>query len=127
MGRSPLVELLDMDTDTPVMPENTKCVMRNTRPKLTRFHWSPTLLRSLAPSPTLPLRVCVTKAIEITEVKCEDKIDNVCFNVAKFVDAENVVDQVETIIGEPSCEQLTLTLPTQACSKAHHAPAPYHG
>ena len=74
-----------------------------------------------------PKKVCVTKAIEITEVKCEDKIENRCFNVAKFVDAENVVDQVETIIGEPSCEQLTLTLPTQACSKAHHAPAPYHG
>merc|ERR1712227_708743 len=51
----------------------------------------------------------------------------VCFNVAKFIDAENVVEQVETIIGEPSCEQITLSLPTQACSKAHHAPAPYHG
>merc|ERR1712203_730968 len=74
-----------------------------------------------------PKEVCVTKSIEITEVKCEDKIDNVCFNVAKFVDATNVVDQVETIIGEPSCEQITLTLPTQACSKAHHAPAYHHG
>jgi len=74
-----------------------------------------------------PRKVCVTKAIEITEVKCEDKIENRCFNVAKFVDAENVVEQVETIIGEPSCEQITLSLPTQACSKAHHAPAPYHG
>merc|ERR1712117_809437 len=31
-----------------------------------------------------PKQVCVTKAIEITEVKCEDKIDNKCFNVAKF-------------------------------------------
>ena len=74
-----------------------------------------------------PKKVCVTKAIEITEVKCEDKIENRCFNVAKFVDAENVVDQVETIIGEPKCDQITLSLPTQACSKAHHAPAPYHG
>merc|ERR1712152_74283 len=74
-----------------------------------------------------PKKVCVTKAIEITEVKCEDQIENRCFNVAKFVDAENVVDQVETIIGEPKCDQITLSLPTQACSKAHHAPAPYHG
>ena len=74
-----------------------------------------------------PKEVCVTKSIEITEVKCEDKIENVCFNVAKFVDATNTVDQVETIIGEPSCEQITLTLPTQACSKAHHAPAYHHG
>merc|ERR1739849_39689 len=75
-----------------------------------------------------PKQVCVTKAIEITEVKCEDKIENKCFNVAKFADATNTVEQKEIIIGEPSCEQITLTLPTQACSKAHHAPAyPHHG
>merc|ERR1712053_22614 len=74
-----------------------------------------------------PKQVCVTKSIEITEVKCEDKIENRCFNVAKFVDATNTVEQVETIIGEPKCDQITLSLPTQACSKAHHAPAPYHG
>merc|ERR1711892_942831 len=82
-----------------------------------------------------PKKVCVTKAIEITEVKCEDKIENKCFNVAEFVDATNTVDQKEVIIGEPSCEQITLTLPTQSCSKTHapvhHAPvyhAPvYHG
>ena len=74
-----------------------------------------------------PKQVCVTKAIEITEVKCEDKIENKCFNVAKFADATNTVDQKEVIIGEPSCEQITLPLPTQACSKTH-APAPvYHG
>merc|ERR1712002_138520 len=83
-----------------------------------------------------PKKVCVTKAIEITEVKCEDLIENKCFNVAKFADATNTVDQKEVIIGEPSCEQITLTLPTQSCSKTHapvvhHAPvhhAPvYHG
>ena len=77
-----------------------------------------------------PKQVCVTKAIEITEVKCEDKVENKCFNVAKFVDATNTVDQKEVIIGEPSCEQITLTLPTQSCSKTHapvhHAPV-YHG
>ena len=74
-----------------------------------------------------PKQVCVTKAIEITEVKCEDKIERRCFNVAKFQDNTNTVDQVETIIGEPKCDAVTLTLPTQSCSKAHHAPAPYHG
>ena len=78
-----------------------------------------------------PKKVCVTKAIEITEVKCEDKIENKCFNVAKFADATNTVEQKEVVIGEPSCEQITLTLPTQACSKAHapvyHAAPVYHG
>merc|ERR1739838_1126100 len=65
-----------------------------------------------------PRKVCVTKAIEITEVKCEDKIENRCFNVAKFADATNTVDQKEVVIGEPSCEQITLSLPTQACQKS---------
>merc|ERR1712110_199105 len=64
-----------------------------------------------------PKEVCVTKSIEITEVKCEDKIENVCFNVAKFVDATNTVEQVETIIGEPSCEQITLTLPPRPAAR----------
>merc|ERR1712203_336017 len=49
------------------------------------------------------------------------KIENKCFNVAKFVAAPNTVDQKEIIIGEPSCEQITLTLDTQACRQQHHA------
>jgi len=72
-----------------------------------------------------PNKVCVTKSIEITEVICKDNVAQKCFNVAKFVDATNTIQQKEIIIGEPSCEQLTLTLPTQACTK-HQAPA-YHG
>merc|ERR1711975_77457 len=74
-----------------------------------------------------PKKVCVTKAIEIREVKCEDKIENKCFNVAKFADATNTVDQKEVVIGEPSCEQITLTLPTQACQKSHGYAQPHHG
>jgi len=70
-----------------------------------------------------PNKVCVTKSIEITEVKCEDKVEQKCFNVAKFQDATNTVDQKEIVLGEPSCEQLTLTLPTQHCTKHK----PYHG
>jgi len=64
-----------------------------------------------------PKKVCVTKSIEITEVKCEDKIERKCFNVAKFEDSSVTIEQKEIVIGEPSCEQLTLSLPTQACSK----------
>ena len=30
------------------------------------------------------------------------------------------VDQVETVIGEPKCDQVTLSLPTQTCSLRHH-------
>ena len=46
-----------------------------------------------------PTKVCVIKAIEITVVKCEYKIENKCFNVAKFADATNTVEQKEIVIG----------------------------
>ena len=85
------MELLDMDMDTGDMArENTKYAVRNTRLRLTRY---PLSLLPLS-SPTLahlpcPKQVCVTKTIEITEVKCDDKIKNKCFNVAKLADATN--------------------------------------
>ena len=59
-----------------------------------------------------PEKVCVTKDITITE--CEDKVENKCFNVAKFVNAINTLDHREIIIREGSCEQITLTPDTQA-------------
>merc|ERR1712098_584089 len=66
-----------------------------------------------------PKEVCVTKDITITEVKCEDKVENKCFSVAEFIDATNTVDQKEIIVGDPSCEEITLTLDTQACQQKH--------
>merc|ERR1712128_246143 len=47
-----------------------------------------------------PKKVCVVKPIEITEVKCEDKVETKRFNVAKFADATNTINQQEIIIGE---------------------------
>merc|ERR1712243_217532 len=73
-----------------------------------------------------PKEVCVTKDITITEAKCQDKVENKCFNVAKFIDAKNTVNQKEIIIGEPSCEQITLTLDTQACQQKHGYTTGYH-
>jgi hypothetical protein len=62
-----------------------------------------------------PVQTCVTKTIQITEVVCRDIEENKCFNVAKFEDGTNTVDQVEVILGEPNCNQVTLTLPTKVC------------
>jgi len=67
-----------------------------------------------------PVQTCVTKEITITEVVCQDIKEQKCFNVAKFEDATNTVDQIETILGAPNCNDVTLTLPTQACSKSNH-------
>ena len=67
-----------------------------------------------------PAKVCVTKSITITEVKCEDKIEQRCFNVAKFADSTNTIEQVETVIREPKCQNYELTLDTQECSPLYH-------
>merc|ERR1712018_393087 len=67
-----------------------------------------------------PVQNCATKDITITQVKCTDIVENKCFNVAKFEDGTNTVDQVEVILGEPNCNAVTLTLPTQACKKGHY-------
>merc|ERR1711863_159823 len=62
-----------------------------------------------------PKKICVTKDIVLTEVICQDIEEEKCFNVAKFEDGTNTVDQTEIILGEPNCNAVTLTLPTQAC------------
>ena len=67
-----------------------------------------------------PVKNCVTKEITITEVKCTDIVEQKCFNVAKFEDGTNTVDQVAVVLGEPNCNAVTLTLPTQACKKGHY-------
>ena len=63
-----------------------------------------------------PVATCVVKDIILTVVVCEDVVAQRCFNVAKLVDATNVVDQQEIVIGAPNCNPVTLELPTQACS-----------
>merc|ERR1712088_253957 len=67
-----------------------------------------------------PEQVCVEKEITITEVVCKDIKEEKCFNVAKFEDATTTIDQTEIVLGEPNCNDVTLTLPTQACSKKHY-------
>merc|ERR1712038_1704886 len=64
-----------------------------------------------------PVQNCVTKEITITEVVCNDIKEEKCFNLAKFADDTNTIDQTEIVLGEPNCNDVTLTLPTQACSK----------
>merc|ERR1739848_891902 len=60
-----------------------------------------------------PVQTCVIKEIILTEVVCEDVVDQRCFNVARLVDAVNVINQQEIVVGEPNCNAVTLELPTQ--------------
>merc|ERR1712039_844093 len=72
------------------------------------------------PLVTEPLEVSVDKEITVTEVVCKDIEEEKCFNVAKFEDDTTTIEQTEIVLGEPNCNDVTLTLPTQACSKKHY-------
>ena len=74
----------------------------------------------------VPVPTCVIKDIVLTEVVCEDIVEEKCFNVAELVDNVNVIDQQEIIIGEPSCKAVSLELPTQLCSIPHIPPYKKH-
>jgi len=75
---------------------------------------------TVEPAVPVPVKECVTKEIVIDEVVCNDIVEEKCFNVAKFEDSTNTVDQIGYVLGEPNCNAVTLTLPTQACSKGHY-------
>ena len=46
--------------------------------------------------------------------------------MVKFEDGIETVDQTETVLGEPNCNKVTLTLPTEACQEQKHGYG-YHG
>merc|ERR1712140_86500 len=74
----------------------------------------------LALSEPQPVENCVDVDVEITEVKCSDAVEQKCVDLVKFEDSTNTIDtQTSVISEEPNCSQVTLTLPTQACSKPY--------
>lgn len=67
-----------------------------------------------------PKEICTDVEVEITEVKCSDAVAEKCVDLVKFEDSTNTIDiQNHVISEEPNCEQVTLTLPTKACSKPY--------
>ena len=66
-----------------------------------------------------PRQECVNLTLEVTEVVCKDVEVEKCVALAELEDGTQTVEQSEVILGEPDCEQITLSLPTQVCSKPH--------
>merc|ERR1711981_480883 len=64
--------------------------------------------------------VTVDVEVELTEVTCADAIEEKCIDLVKFEDSTNTIDTETAVISEePNCNQVTLTLPTKACSKPY--------
>jgi len=67
-----------------------------------------------------PKEICTDVEVEITEVKCTDDVSEKCIDLVKFADSTNTIDTETAVISEePNCSQVTLTLPTKACSKPY--------
>merc|ERR1712165_304209 len=57
----------------------------------------------------------VTEPLEVSVDVAAPQPEQVC--VEKEI---TITDQTEIVLGEPNCNDVTLTLPTQACSKKHY-------
>ena len=67
-----------------------------------------------------PKEICTDVEVEITEVKCADAVEEKCIDLVKFEDSTNTINTETAVISEePNCSQVTLTLPTKACSKPY--------
>lgn len=70
-----------------------------------------------------PKQECTKLTLEVTEVVCNDVEVEKCIKVAELEEAKVSADQSEVVLGEPDCAQVTLSLPTEVCSKhgyGHH-------
>lgn len=67
-----------------------------------------------------PKKECTTLTLEVTEVVCKDVEVEKCIVLAKLDDAVQTIEQTEVVLGEPNCNKITLSLPTEVCAQ-HHA------
>ena len=79
-----------------------------------------------------PVKACVNKPIALPRISCEDLSEEKCITVPKVEDDVEVVDKCVTVLTDPDCQAVELTLPKQSCVElvygyaetAHHQEAP---
>jgi hypothetical protein len=62
-----------------------------------------------------PLKSCSNKSITIQRLSCEDLIENKCITVPEVKEETKEVEKCEVSLAEPSCQEISLTLPKQVC------------
>ena len=63
-----------------------------------------------------PVKSCSDKPITIPRVSCEDLIENKCITVPDVKDEIKKVEKCNVSLAEPSCQEVSLTLPKQVCT-----------
>jgi len=79
-----------------------------------------------------PIKTCVDKPISLPVISCEALSEERCITVPKVEDDTEVVDKCATVLADPDCQDVELTLPKQSCVElvygyaetAHHEEAP---
>jgi len=62
-----------------------------------------------------PIKSCSDKPITIPRVSCEDLIEKKCITVPDVQEKTEKVEKCEVSLSEPSCQEVSLTLPKQVC------------
>jgi len=74
-----------------------------------------------------PIKTCVNKPISLPRISCEDLTEERCITVPEVEDVSETFEKCVTVLGEPACQAVELTLPKQVCVEivygfAHDAP-----
>jgi len=74
-----------------------------------------------------PIKTCVNKPISLPRISCEDLTEERCITVPEVETVSETLEKCVTVLGEPACQAVELTLPKQVCVEivygfAHDAP-----
>merc|ERR1712106_892786 len=70
-----------------------------------------------------PVKSCSDKPITIPRVSCEDLTEHKCITVPDVKDEIKKVEKCKVLLAEPSCQEVSLTLPKQVCTDLVHGNA----
>jgi len=76
-------------------------------------------------------KVCEDKSIKLPRLSCKETASDVCIDVPNVEEYELDEKVCRTVLGEPQCEQVTLSLPQEGCSEmiygyTHENPHHHH-
>ena len=58
-----------------------------------------------------PIKSCTHTSTTIQRITCKDIVENKCMTVPEVKEETQKIDKCEVVLGEPSCQEVSLTLP----------------
>jgi hypothetical protein len=60
-----------------------------------------------------PIKSCTHTSTTIQRITCKDIVENKCMTVPELKEETQKIDKCEVVLGEPSCQEVSLTLPIE--------------